>query len=145
MRKGRVGLLLGAGCAWVVAAAGVAVYLTSPAHAVHDPQHALQQLDAFSLDEPAPGLGRLGLTSGPAVLLFCEACPAPAVRGASVVRTTDRELARAYSLIGAGGRVGPGYALVDGRGRVRYRTFDPAPAEHLQELQPLVDALAPAP
>lgn len=32
------------------------------------------------------------------------------------------------------GRVGPGYAVIDPAGRVRYRTFDPALSEHGREI-----------
>ncbi len=37
-----------------IAVAGVVVYLTSSAHGLHDPVHALQQFDLFYLDQPAP-------------------------------------------------------------------------------------------
>ncbi len=59
-------------------------YLSSPAHELHDPNHALQQLDVFYLDEPAPGLDLLGVRPGrPAVVYFCGApCDPPQVTGA---------------------------------------------------------------
>ncbi len=117
-------------------------YVQSPAHARHDPDHALQQLDLLYLDEPAPGAAQLGLAPGRVtLLLFCGTCEEPQLDGADVRRVTDPELAADYALRRRSGRVGPGYALVDGRGRVRYRTYDPRPAEHLREVQPLVDAL----
>jgi hypothetical protein len=126
-----------------VATAGVATYLTSPAHDLHDPNHALQQLDLLYLDEPAPGLDRLGVEPGrPAVVVFCpDACPLPDLEDAQVVRSTDAELAEQYALRTAGGRVGPGYALVDASGRLRYRTFDPGLAVHEPEIRTLVAGL----
>ena len=123
------------------AGAGVVVYLNSPAHAQHDPFHALQQFDAFYLDEPAPSPDRLGLEPGrPAIVFFCGArCDPPDVRGAQVVRTSAPDVAREYGLLGEDGEVGTGYALVDSQGRLRYRTFDPG--LYQKEIQILVDAL----
>ena len=106
------------------------------------PSPALQQLDLLYLDEPAPGYERLGFRPGePALLLVCDPpCAAPA--GSWQVRhTTDASVARDYGLLTAEGRVGPGYALIDGAGRVRYRTFDPAPAAHGREIGILLGSL----
>ena len=47
--------LLALAVAWLVPVVGVATYVQSPAHSLHDPDHALQQLDLLYLDEPAPG------------------------------------------------------------------------------------------
>ena len=126
----------------VAAGAGVAGYLTSSAHALHDPVHALQQLDAFYLDEPAPGLDELGVEPGrPAVIFFCgEPCDEPPIAGAQAARSSSARLAREYALLTDGGRVGPGYALVNSDGRLRYRTFDPGLQQ--AEIQVLVDALS---
>jgi hypothetical protein len=124
-----------------VPVAAVVAYVQSAEHSSHDPDHALQQLDLLYLDEPAPTAhaepGRVS------VLLFCAACEEPQVDGAAVVRVTDPQSAAAYGLLRRSGRVGPGYALVDARGHVRYRTYDPDPASHLKELQPLLDAVQP--
>lgn len=122
------------------AAAGVLVYLASEGHIRHDPMHALQQLDLLYLDEPAPGYAELGLRAGqPAVVVFCpDACRLPELNGAQVVRSGDMGLAGRYAL-GGDGRVG--FVLVDRDGDVRYRSYDPAPHEHVAELQTLVDAL----
>ncbi len=133
-RRRRV--LLQAGLSLLAPAAGVLLYVLSPAHAKHDPVHSLQQLDLLFLDEPAPGLRATGR---PVVLVFCTGCPAPEVTGATVDVRSDPALARAYGL-GAPGRTG--YALVDAAGRVRYRSYDPHPEQHLAELQTLVDAVA---
>lgn len=123
------------------AGAGILVYLGSPTHARHDPFHALQQFDAFYLDEPAPARDRLGLEQGrPTIIFFCGLpCDPPDVDGAQAVRTSSPDVARAYGLLRADGGVATGYALVDSRGRLRYRTFDPG--LYQREIQILVDAL----
>lgn len=129
------------GATSLVAGVGVLVYLGSGEHARHDPFHALQQFDAFYLDEPAPGRGQLKLQPGrSAVVFFCSpTCRPPEVDGAQVVVSWVPELARSYGLLTQDGQVGTGYALVDSAGRVRYRTFDPELQR--QEIQVLVDAL----
>jgi len=111
-----------------VATAGVLAYLLSPGYGVA-PNPGLRQLDLLYLDEPAAGLDQLGVTPGqPAVVVFCEAsCALPQVEGAQLVRSRDPALAARYALT-TSGRVGPGYALIDPQGRLRYRTFDPRPA-----------------
>lgn len=133
----------GLAAAAAIATAGVAAYLTSPAHQRHDPNHALQQLDMLYLNEPAPDLDRLGIDTGrPAVLVFCpNDCPLPEIDAAQVVRSTEPDLAARYSLRSETGRVGPGYALIDSDGQVRYRTFDPGLAEHEPEIRILVAGL----
>jgi hypothetical protein len=126
----------------VAATVGSTVYLLSPDNDVA-PVQALRQLDMFYLDEPAPRLDTLGVEPGrPALILFCEPrCARPQVTGAQVVQSIDASLAAQYALQTADGRVGPGYAVVNADGRLRYRTFDPAPAEHDVEIQILIDAL----
>lgn len=126
----------------VVASVGVGAYLTSP-DADLAPITGLRQLDLLYLDQSAPGLDRLGVKPGrPAVIVFCDpACGRPNVSGAQVVQSSDPELAARYALLTSSGRVGPGYALVDPDGRLRYRTFDPAPARHAEEIQVLVDVV----
>jgi hypothetical protein len=134
-----------AGIVAVVVSAGAALYLASPDAEVA-PITGLRQLDLLYLDEPAPALDRLGVEPGrPAVVLFCDpACGSPNIAGAQVVHSSDPDLAARYALLTARGRVGPGYALVDATGRLRYRTFDPAPAAHAEEIQILVDAVSTA-
>lgn len=138
--EGRAAVLGGA-VAVLVAGGGVGVYVSSPEHGRHDPQHSLQQLDLLYLDQPAPGAAALGVRPGtPAVVVFCSgACPLPQLTGAQVLRSGDPALARAYAL-GAGGRTG--YALIDPDGRLRYRSYDPSVEEHEAEVQALVDAVA---
>lgn len=132
--------VLGGTLAVLVAGAGVALYLVSPGHSRHDPQHALQQLDLLYLDEPAPAAAPLGFRPGtPAVVVFCgRACPLPDLVGAQVLRSDDPSLARRYAL-GEDGRTG--FAPLDPTGKVRYRSYDPAVEQHETELQTLVDAL----
>lgn len=130
--------IVAAGLAVLVPVAGVVAYWQSPSHSRHDRVHALQQLDLLYLDQPAPGAAELGLRPGRvAVVVVCpRACVLPEVARAQVVRTTDPALARAYALSGR-----RGYALVDRRLRVRYRTVDPGVSDHRREIQLLVDAL----
>ena len=125
----------------LVAGVGVLGYLGSSTHARHDPLHALQQFDAFYLDEPAPGREELGVEPGrPAVVFFCSVeCPLPQLDGAQVLMSSAPDLARSYGLLTDDGRVGPGYALINSAGQVRYRTFDPGLQQ--REIQVLVDAL----
>jgi hypothetical protein len=130
--------------AWLAAAAGVLSYQSSDLHALHDPVHGLQQLDLLYLDQPAPLADRLGLQMGrPALVVVCSSCRPPRLDrpDLQVVTTDDTAVARAYALLTEDGRVGPGYALVDSRGAVRYRTFDPGLGQHAAEVQILVDAL----
>jgi hypothetical protein len=107
------------------------------------PVQALRQLDQFYLDEPAPALDALGVQDGrPALILFCDPrCATPDVSDAQVVHSADPRLAAQYALLTGEGRVGPGYAVVNSAGQLRYRTFDPAPGEHAAEIQILLDAL----
>jgi hypothetical protein len=75
---------------------------------------------------------------------YCSATPAaplPDVSDAQVVHSDDPRIAAQYALLTAEGRGGPGYAVVNSAGQLRYRTFDPAPGEHAAEIQILIDAL----
>lgn len=130
----------------VAATAGVLAYLLSPGYGVA-PNPGLRQLDLLYLDEPAPALDQLGVAPGqPALVVFCQAsCDLPQVTGAQLVHSTDPALAAEYALTTEAGRVGPGYALIDPSGRLRYRTFDPAPGEHAAEIQVLIDAVRETP
>lgn len=126
-------LLLQAAVAVLVPVLGVTVHVLLRGGI--DPNGNLQQLDLLYLDEPAPGLTATGT---PVVLVFCEACDPPDVERAIVDVRDDPALARQYGLGAPGAR---GYALVDGRGRVRYRTYDPDLEDHAREIQTLVDGL----
>jgi hypothetical protein len=131
--------------AGALVSAAVLAYLQSPDREVA-PIPALRQLDLLYLNEPAPDLDRLGVEPGtPAVIVFCaEGCDLPEMDGAQVLLSDDPELAARYALRTSTGRIGPGYALVDAQGQLRYRTFDPAPGEHAAEIQVLVDAVSAA-
>lgn len=133
---------LGLSATAAISALGIALYLNSASHELHDPVHALQQFDAFYLDEAAPSLDELGVQRGdPTVVFFCDsACGVPIVEGIDIRRSSSAELASQYALVTDEGRVGPGYALIDSRGRLRYRTFDPG--LHQAEIQVLADALS---
>ena len=132
--------VLGVLLVYVVVVLGVGAYLTSDAHRLHDPNQALQQLDAFYLDEPAPDYRRLGLRPGtPALLVFCTDCRPPSRLAAQVRVIDSAALARRYALLRNSGRLGPGYAVIDTRGRVRYRTFDPGLGAHRQEIETLLE------
>jgi hypothetical protein len=107
------------------------------------PVQALRQLDLFYLDEPAPALDALGVqarAAGAHPVLRPALPRSPGQRRAG--RAQRRPAARrAIRLLTAEGRIGPRYAVVNPAGRLRYRTFDPAPAEHAAEIQILIDAL----
>ena len=99
--------------------------------------HSLQQLDLLYLDEPAPLADELGLVVGrPVLIIVCLRCqvPGPLPAAVQVVMTGDSRKARAYGLATDDGRLGPGYALIDSRGRLRYRTFDPGLQENAREV-----------
>ncbi|MBA2532350.1 MAG: hypothetical protein H0V23_09650 [Nocardioidaceae bacterium] len=120
----------------------VAAYLLSPGADIA-PDPALRQLDLLYLDEPAPVLRQLGVEPGrSAVVVFCTGgCDLPPIQGTQVVRSGNPVLAARYALRTSAGRVGPGYALIDASGQLRYRTFDPAPGEHAAEIQVLINAV----
>lgn len=63
----------------------------------------------------------------------------PAVRSASYQADPDGSLAKALALPRAAEGCAPGYAVVDPRGRVRYRSYDPRWAEHAFEQLVLLD------
>lgn len=139
-RAGRRRSLLGMLIVDLIVAAGVAAYLTSGTHERHDPVHALQQLDAFYLDEPAPAYRELGLRRGEvALIVVCESCRPPGGLAGQIRVTDDAVIAERYALRTESGRLGPGYAVIDRRGHVRYRTFDPGLGEHRQEIEILVE------
>jgi hypothetical protein len=132
----------GAGAAGVVAvcAIGVLLTLTTPGHRDHDPVHGLQQLDLLYLDEPAPDLP-VDHRGAPLLVVVCSACAAPAV-DAAVHMTDDPRVAAELALSRTDGRIGPGYALIDADGRLRYRTFDPGLSDHAEEIGILLAGLS---
>ncbi|MGH8933985.1 MAG: hypothetical protein ACRDZO_25955 [Egibacteraceae bacterium] len=129
-----------AGVAGVLAtiALGLALHATSTNLPGVDP--ALRQIDLLYLDEPAPLVQQLRIQPGrPALIVICEGCEVPPA-DAQVRVTDDLEVARAYALA-RGDVAGPGYAIVDPQGQVRYRTFDPGLASHGEEVRVLLDAV----
>lgn len=143
MRPGSAATLIGAllGLS-LIATIGVAGYLMSPTHRLGSSVQALQQLGMLYLDEPAPMFEELGFERGaPALLVVCSACSVPTGIEEQVRVTDDLDVAAAYALAVSGGRVGPGYAVIDPAGMLRYRTFDPALWEHGQEIRTLLDAV----
>ena len=124
-----------------VVGVGIVALLSSAEHQLHDPVHALQQLDLLYLDEPAPFYDELGFHRGqPALLVVCVECDAPEI-SAQVAVTDDPAIAAAYALATVDGRIGPGYAVIDSRGHVRYRTFDFDVDDHEFEVQTVVDGV----
>jgi hypothetical protein len=131
--------------AGVLALTGVLLlaWASSDSYRLHDPVRGLQQLDMFFLDEPAPLAAELGITMGrPALVVVCRSCSPPALEmsDATVVVSDDESVAAAYGLLTVHGRMGPGYAVVDARGRVRTRTFDAHLERHAPEIRTLVEA-----
>lgn len=105
-------------------------------------QQALYKLDLLYLNEPAPGLEALGILKGQrAVVVFCETCKLPRLPGEQVVQSSSKGLAAQYGLLAQDGSVGPGYALINSKGNVRYRSFDTDPAQHRREIEVLIEGL----
>ena len=99
---------------------------------------ALQRLDLLYLNEPAPSLAALGVRHGRAVIVFCVGCTLPKITGAVVIGSSDRTIANQYGLVTNSNRIGPGYAVIDTQGQVRYRSFDADPASHSGEINRIV-------
>lgn len=102
--------------------------------------------DVLFIHEPAPGLDRLALHPGlPTVVVFsADERDLPTVVGCQLVRCADLRLALKYALATSTGQIGPGYAVIDTDGQLRYRTYDPTPGEHSTRIQMLIDALQEA-
>lgn len=120
----------------------------------HDsaPDGGLRQLDALTLHERVPGAG--AIDGRPTLLLAPSTCPAqgrlllhrygtragvPRDFRVGVLRdpAVVRALALGRSLTGCL----PGYALVDGAGFVRYRSYDPGLGSHADEQRVLLEHL----
>ena len=122
----------------VAAALVVGWFATGHASA---PDDGLQQLDVLSLDEAVPGVtavdGRPTL-----VAVTCGGRYDGSLDRFPVVLRSDAALARALALPRA---VAPecqeGYVLLDGDGRVRYRTYDPGWRDHAFEQEVLLEHL----
>lgn len=110
---------------------------------VREPRLHLAQPDLLFLDEPAPGLDQLTVDPGcPVVIVFgAQDCVLPLVAGAQLVRCSDPALARRYAMTTSTGRIGPGYAVIDAAGQLRYLTHDFCAGERGERIQRLIDAL----
>jgi hypothetical protein len=107
------------------------------------PATDLPPLDVLFIDEPAPGLDELAIDPGrPVVIIFgADDCVVPQIGGAQLVRCAQPALAARYAMTTSAGRVGPGYAVVDAAGQLRYLTHDFAPGERGERIQRLINAL----
>lgn len=124
-------------------AVAVMVWTASDGYRLHDPVRALQQLDMLFLQDPAPLPELVDMVEGtPTLLIVCRTCAAPPLEGleAHVVVSDSEQVAAAYGLLSVDGRLGPGYAIIDSGGTLRYRTFDHRLTEHAQEIRILLEA-----
>lgn len=116
------------------------------------PDSGLRQLDVLTLHEKVPGVSPVA--GRPTVVVAPSTCPAQA--RAEVARSGRRDglppqyglvvlqdpaLVRALALGRSLTSCLPGYALVDSQGYVRYRTYDPGLADHIDEQRVLLEAL----
>lgn len=110
---------------------------------VKGPSPHFRQPDMLFMDEPAPGLNQLEVNPGCVVVIVFGAqdCVLPLITGAQLVRCSDPALAWYYAMTTSTGRIGPGYAVVDAAGQLRYLTHDDATGERSQRIQLLVDTL----
>jgi len=139
MRPRRVPTVATAVAVLAAAAALWLSYEASPDSRTAEGVPGLRQIDLLYLDEPAPLLDRLDFSPGaPLLLVVCDGCEPPDV-DVPMTTTSQRDIAEAYALRAADGTVGPGYAVIDPRGHVRYRTFDPNLSRNEDEIRVLVD------
>jgi hypothetical protein len=101
----------------------------------------LQRIDLLYLNEPAPSIDQFDIARTKAVIVFCDSCQLPIINGAKVIRNNDPKTANQYALKREDGQIGPGFAVIDSRGFVRYRTYDKALHEHAREINRLVAGL----
>lgn len=99
--------------------------------------------DMLFIDEPAPGLDQLAVDPGRAAVIVFGArdCVLPLIAGAQLVCCSDPALASHYAMTASAGRIGPGYAVVDAAGQLRYLTHDAALGLRSERIQILVNAL----
>ena len=106
------------------------------------PDDGLVQLDVLSLSEAVPGVAAVGGRPTMVVVTCPELVPeGRALDPAYVlVVSTDPDLAGRVALPRAE-QCQPGYVLLDGASRVRYRTYDPSWPEHSFEQEVLLEHL----
>lgn len=117
---------------------GTAAYLIADSRYQPEVYKGLDRLDMLFLNEPAPGYGGLHVAGQRTVLVFCNHCQLPKVEGGQVRQSSNSALARQYSLATTDNRVGPGYAIIDSLGMVRYRTYDKNLHQHQGEINRLL-------
>jgi len=110
------------------------------------PDDGLQQIDMLTLHERVPGVD--AVDGRPTMVVVTgQGCPArePEPRRLDerygLVISPDRDLARRLALPAAAERCQPGYALLDGDGVVRYRTYDPGWPRHDEEQEILLESI----
>lgn len=121
-----------------IAIIGVGFFTNKSSVARNGDALGLQRIDLLYLNEPAPNLEKLKLKGTKAVIIFCASCRKPTVKGAKVIISNNPTVASHYALRRENGQIGPGYAVIDTRGYLRYRTFDNAINEHTREINRLV-------
>ena len=110
------------------------------------PDDGLQQIDVLMLDERVPGVS--AVDGRPTMVVATgQDCPVrePEPRRLAerygLVVSDDPGLARKLALPKAAEGCVPGYALLDGDSRVRYRSYDPGWTTHSQEQEILLEAI----
>jgi hypothetical protein len=110
------------------------------------PDDGLQQIAVLTLHERVDGVD--ALDGRPTMVVVTgQRCPpvTPQPRRLDgrfgLVVSPDAELARRLALPAAADGCQPGYALLDGDGIVRYRTYDPRWPRHDQEQEILLEAI----
>ena len=148
-------MVRGGGTRLVVGTQGLAVALVvgwfATGH-VSAPDDGLRQVDVLSLHEKVAGVAAVG--GRRTVVVAPSTCPAqvraelalagrpgglPAEYGLVVL--ADPAVVRALALGRSLTQCLPGYALVDSAGFVRYRTYDPGLADHVDEQRVLLENL----
>lgn len=125
----------------LVAIVGVGFFTNKASVTRNGDALGLQRIDLLYLNEPAPSIDQFDIVGSKAVIVFCESCQLPKLDDAIVIRSSDAGIAKQYALLRANGRVGPGYAVIDSSGKVRYRSFDQAIHDHTREINRLVAGL----
>jgi hypothetical protein len=126
----------------VIVSGGAVSYLASSDSDVA-PIAGLRQLDLLYLDEPAPGLDRLGVEPGrPAVILFCDAACEPRTSPARRLCTAAIPTWPPATPCSPqpGGSV-PATRSSTVRGSCATAPSIPPPGAHAEEIQILVDAV----
>jgi hypothetical protein len=110
------------------------------------PDDGLQQIGILMLDERVPGVQ--AVDGRPTMVVATgQGCPPRDPRPRALderfglVVSPDASLARSLALPKAAQGCTPGYVLLDGDSRVRYRSYDPGWARHSFEQEVLLEAI----